>query len=1630
MSIAWHKSSYSDVACLAATEAEALVVAGQIVPGTLRPLSAATRGRGASAPARREAGVWTAEDYGSLENFQEWMRVARSEATYWFRQAMQRMKQRHGIRFPVDIAPDARALSVSNRSEAYRVTAVVALDLHDFHDNEAHADDTIERLGAGLPRGGGLDGGAPESSATGGRRTPSAADRDTDAPESSSMGARRTSSATNRDTSSAAGAAPAEASVPQEGAISVPRRAGSPQATTAGSSVSQRSRRGRGDAVPAAFLDSPPAASSAVTDRPAPVASEPPVAHPTHEEPAPVASEPQVAHPTREETVTTPSDPVGGRSEFSLGGLPAGIGWGHARLVRSWDSEPGTTETTSLYEAFLAASDGRLPVDDTSGGRRVISDAGELRQFVAQGMGAKQLDGQSWQLAKDAFRQAASEMVASAGQAENLDDEVATLIEEQINTGVAWGQMVASFQSQGHWDALESALAPVMLSEYSGKSLLVLHADGRMSSYGSGPALVVAQSVGPDGTPRWVGVPSRAEGQALGGLSGGQVKWAADHGMVFVGDQGGSDFFGALAAAGRGAGLGESFGDGPALRTKLANRMQTESSLDGVFWDKFAAEYVQAAKRGAGDDAAAEVQAARQRLDNGEAWQEIIAGLSKGRDHGLTDGLLRLLGQRYFNARVLETDAQPLSPGEEPGLTVARLTGDGARSWTGLAPVRAPHVRGAVTSPADVAGGRSSTYVPVYGPATSGPVMPTGREPEGMTAAQWRSALRHDRQVVKVHKGADAFFNAVLAATGEFGAGQVPVEKVTELRGRLVERIDQEKNGNPDGWLVVYTIYAELYKQREQSGPQAGAENDVHALDARISERIESGQALDDIKASIADPGSWPELAEQIAPYFMNRLGSAVRVIETTGEVSRYGNGRPLYVAHLHDAKDGTRQWAALPWVESRFAVGSPLSASNRSDPVLVGLGLAADEQRAALAKAGSVGPADPVLKSLHDARNSWLADGAGSSVSSSGVSLTVADFESAVRGLGPAVDVSAGSSPRGGGDAVAAGLNLGSAVRLISRLFEERGGIRPAPTAGRTGDAAATGEDWPEAGILADQWVVAPSLRELIGAIPAGSTALFVSGGRTWVVADTTSGRRLVEFSPANPAGSVMAPSPRASESMSSAGLALVVGEDGHVMPVNELVGPFVSAVGWDSDDIFAPGSFHQAPAVDGPWTSERQREWALVHERQFDEPRQGDNAFFEATIKAAGGRLTVGGKEITDPAVLRTALAEWVRTNAAELSKWPLVPAGYGFAGGERVLEEFLRAAAEFDSAAVHRRMVEHFETGMAAQYIERAIAQPGHWEEAVRLLAPPLLAEAAGVRLAILERDGSVLAYEPAGDPQAGDLVLARTNPRSATTPLWSALVGKAGKTLPPVGVDKTIRITAGPSTGQLATLSGHQQNIAGTRELKVQPTEAGADSIYSAVLAAMGGGVLIDRGTFVDTPSQLREGLARSLRERPDVLGRDARGQIGQSHEAIISALTDPVARNTDQIAQHLIGPYLGVELNIVEREGEIRADGGGRSITLAPTGSVDQPHWAALVPSRPVSHDIAPVGLLGLPKLPLDADQPQISNNNKWSRDGFELVEPEAREVGSPWRNATFCLEDEDGNMACVSVAVVYQRLPL
>jgi hypothetical protein len=56
--------------------------------------------------------------------------------------------------------------------------------------------------------------------------------------------------------------------------------------------------------------------------------------------------------------------------------------------------------------------------------------------------------------------------------------------------------------------------------------VLVLHIDGTMSSSGSGPVLVLAESLpeGADAARRWVGLTAGPDGLALSGLSAAQVR--------------------------------------------------------------------------------------------------------------------------------------------------------------------------------------------------------------------------------------------------------------------------------------------------------------------------------------------------------------------------------------------------------------------------------------------------------------------------------------------------------------------------------------------------------------------------------------------------------------------------------------------------------------------------------------------------------------------------------------------------------------------------------------------------------------------------------------------------------------------------------------------------------------------------------------------------------------------------------------------------------------------------------------------------------------------------------------------------------------------------------------------------
>jgi hypothetical protein len=151
------------------------------------------------------------------------------------------------------------------------------------------------------------------------------------------------------------------------------------------------------------------------------------------------------------------------------------------------------------------------------------------------------------------------------------------------------------------------------------------------------------------------------------------------------------------------------------------------------------------------------------------------------------------------------------------------------------------------------------------------------------------------------------------------------------------------------------------------------------------------------------------------------------------------------------------------------------------------------------------------------------------------------------------------------------------------------------------------------------------------------------------------------------------------------------------------------------------------------------------------------------------------------------------------------------------------------------------------------------------------------------------------------------------------------------------------------------------------------------------------------------------------------------------EKIVDALTDPAGRNTDRFARHLIGPYLDLELRVIEPDGATHAHGTGRALTIAPTTDQQgQTHWAALVPTSPQEPHQAtqPSGLPGLPELPglpglprlPDLDRPSITT--RWDPDYFKLLKPGAAQAEDPWRNSTFCVENEDGVLACVSVAVI------
>jgi len=391
-----------------------------------------------------------------------------------------------------------------------------------------------------------------------------------------------------------------------------------------------------------------------------------------------------------------------------------------------------------------------------------------------------------------------------------------------------------------------------------------------------------------------------------------------------------------------------------------------------------------------------------------------------------------------------------------------------------------------------------------------------------------------------------------------------------------------------------------------------------------------------------------------------------------------------------------------------------------------------------------------------------------------------------------------------------------------------------------------------------------------------------------------------------------------------------------------------------------------------------------------------------------------------------------------AAASRNWPLISAVFTHEAEKRIFEEFLGYdPARLNRRAVHGQISEHLRTGRALREITGAFDNPGHWEAVVQRLAPDLLAEVAGVNVLVLDHDGRVRAH---GDPERPRLVVARTSPETEEGRGWagvmpdsSASQWQAEEPFGAIKIDDHGRMAQYAAAGEEARLGDAQQQAAGTAGLRVEPTQVGPDSFYSAVLAAAGGGLLLDRGTYVGTPEGLRQNLADLVRERPDVLDvtnwrqiRDITDDDELDVERITNVLSDSASPEASQLIPYLAGPYLGVELSVIQPDGNTSIHGTGQAITIAPTTGQDGlTHWAALVPAR--ENPFQETGLAGLPVLPDLPGLPdfnEVVGTGRWDPDYYKLIRPETSQPEEPWRNSTFCLPDGDGNLACVSVTVI------
>ena len=961
-----------------------------------------------------------------------------------------------------------------------------------------------------------------------------------------------------------------------------------------------------------------------------------------------------------------------------------------------------------------------------------------------------------------------------------------------------------------------------------------------------------------------------------------------------------------------------------------------------------------------------------------------------------------------------------------------------------MVPVEPARLRGASTHPVDApAGWKPAPLNPsahADGPiVAAAPVTPAGPVLPGMSAAQLDWAISYRREVVTQGPGEDGFLPAILASVGgRFDVGGVAVDDVTTLRAILAERLQAIAASDPAligrrpsgpsstehgaevgkdataflRWRAgtVRAIYTALYHERPPATQPRSGE-----ISGTAEERIDNGTAFKDIIRSVQEPRYWPELARQVVPYFLNELGPAVRVVDSGGNIHRYGAGRPAYVAQLQDTEQGTVSWAALPPRATLNPDGRALGQPNRSDPILVRLGQAIDARRPALTDAEA---SDPVVERLSRLAAQWQTAATPAAATETSAAGWSADWlTTTVDGLTPLPDP-VGQADGRAVNLVQAGLSLGSAVELAGKLFPpERGGIRSASGSEQSGGAA---KKLP--GIAAEQWIVMPSLRDLLSVVPHDGAALFLRGRQAWVVVDTEDGRREVKFDPDTRRGQVTTPDIMATATEEDPpGLALIIDASGQVQPAGELRNNrFASAAGWSASPPFGriiPGHLTQDRTGTGtPRFSPDQEAWASTHQATLGRLVPGDDAFFEA---AAHAGLTVGGTRVSTAADLRKALADYLwasLSRAKSANEASLLSSAFRFHADQRQLEENGYNWKALNHDALHVMMSNHLQSGEAVRFTATAIETPGYWEQVTQQLAPHLLAESAGVHLLVLEPDGQVRGY---GDRSKPRLVLARAD-TGMTGRAWASVrsnkSGTDARTFDDIIADTAISLpVTKPVTehgGTPATLIKGQQEWADRKGLQVQPTRAGRDSIYSAILAAAGGVLHLDAETVVHSAEGLRRGLAGLVRARPDVL------ESGDPEEVVKGLIT---ATLDDTRARIVAARYLGIK--ITTRESDVRdlTYGRGHEIHIAPAQEKEgQGHWAALTP-RP--NPLRYADTFNKPRT-ATADLPTTSRPN----DEREYrIDTRGNRQPDGWTQASQCatiLVNGKWVDACVSVAVI------